>query len=165
MKPGEQADVVVVGGINTDFLVQGPRLPGPGEHVQGHLFLESLGGKGATGAVGAARLGARVALVGRVGMDARGAALLKQLEDEGVDIRAVARDRGEMTGVVLEMLDEAGRTQSLASPGANGGMTVEDVTRAEERISTADVLLVQLEVPLKVVSAAVHIARAAGSRG
>lgn len=164
MATGEQADIVVVGGINTDFLVQGPRLPGPGDHVQGHLFLESLGGRGANGAVGAVRLGARVALVGRVGMDARGLALLEQLEGEGVDIRSVARDPGEMTGVALEMVDERGRTQSLASPGANRGMTVADVMRAEERISAARVLLVQLEVPLSVVSAAVHLARAAGSR-
>ncbi|NMO16153.1 ribokinase [Pyxidicoccus fallax] len=164
MAAEEQADIVVVGGISTDFLVQGPRLPGPGDRVEGHLFLESLGGKGANGAVGAARLGARVALIGRVGMDARGLALLEQLEGEGVDIRSVGRDAGEMTGVVLEMVDEAGRTQSLASPGANHCMKVADVMRAEERITAARVLLAQLEVPLDVVSAAVHIARAAGTR-
>ncbi|MBZ4420921.1 ribokinase [Myxococcus sp. RHSTA-1-4] len=164
MAADEQADIVVVGGINTDFLVQGPRLPAPGDNVRGHLFLESLGGKGANGAVGAARLGARVALVGRVGMDARGLALLEQLEGEGVDVGAVARDSGELTGVVLEMVDEAGRSQTLCAPGANRCMTVEDVMRAEERLSAARVLLAQLEVPLEVVSAAVHIARAAGSR-
>ncbi|MCY1022388.1 ribokinase [Pyxidicoccus sp. MSG2] len=164
MATGEQADIVVVGGINTDFLVQGPRLPGPGDNVRGHLFLESLGGKGADGAVGAARLGARVALVGRVGMDARGLALLEQLEGEGVDIGAVARDPSALTGVVLEMVDEAGRKQTLAAPGANLGMRVADVMQAEARISAASVLLVDLEVPMDVVSAAVHHARAAGTR-
>jgi ribokinase len=164
MATGEQADIVVVGGINTDFLVQGPRLPGPGDNVRGHLFLESLGGKGADGAVGAARLGARVALIGRVGMDARGLALLEQLEGEGVDIGAVARDPSALTGVVLEMVDEAGQKQTLASPGANLCMRVADVMQAEERISAASVLLVDLEVPMDVVSAAVHHARAAGTR-
>ena len=164
MAAGDQADIVVVGGINTDFLVQGPHLPGPGDRVRGHLFLESLGGKGAVGAVGAARLGARVALVGRVGMDARGLALLEQLEGEGVDIGAVARAPSEMTGVTLEMVDEEGRRQSLASPGANLCLSLSDIMNAEERITGARVLLVQLEVPLDVVGAAVHLARAAGTR-
>ncbi|WP_164019681.1 ribokinase [Pyxidicoccus trucidator] len=159
----ERADIVVVGGINTDFLVQGPRLPAPGDSVQGHLFLESLGGKGANGAVGAARLGARVALVGRVGMDARGLALLEQLEGEGVDIGAVARDPTAMTGVALEMVDEEGQRQSLAAPGANLCLKPSDIMSAEERISAARVLLVQLEVPMGAVSAAVHHARAAGT--
>lgn len=164
MAAGKQADIVVVGGINTDFLVQGPRLPGPGDNVQGHLFLESLGGKGANAAVGAARLGAQVALIGRVGMDARGLALLEQLEGEGVEVGAVMRDPAALTGVVLEMVDERGRKQTLASPGANLCMRVSEVMQAEERISSARVLLVNLEVPLEVVSAAVHHARAAGTR-
>ncbi len=164
MAGGEQADIVVVGGINTDFLVQGPRLPGPGDSIRGHLFLESLGGRGADGAVGAARLGARVALVGRVGMDARGLALLEQLEGEGVDIGAVGRDPTAMTGVNMEMVDEEGRRQSLSSPGANLCLKPSDILNAEERISAAHVLLVQLEVPLAAVSAAVHHARAAGTR-
>ncbi|MFP2907635.1 ribokinase [Pyxidicoccus sp. 3LFB2] len=164
MPAGKQADIVVVGGISTDFLVQGPRLPGPGDSVRGHLFLESLGGKGADGAVGAARLGARVSLVGRVGMDARGLALLQQLEAEGVDVSAVVRDRGAMTGVTLEMVDEAGRRQSLSSPGANLCLLPSDIQKAEARISSARVLLIQLEVPLAAVSAAVHLARAAGTR-
>jgi ribokinase len=164
MAAGEQADIVVVGGIDTDFLVQGPRLPGPGDSVRGHLFLESPGGRGADGAVGAARLGARVALVGRVGMDARGLALLKQLEGEGVDVSAVVRDSTAMTGVNMEMVDEAGRRQSLSSPGANLCLKPADILKAEERIFAARVLLVQLEVPLAAVSAAVHLARAAGTR-
>jgi ribokinase len=164
MAAGEEADIVVVGGINTDFLVQGARLPGPGESVEGNLFLESLGGKGAIGAVGAARLGARVALVGQVGMDARGLSLLGQLQGEGVEILGVARDPGASTGVVLEMVDEEGRKQTLASPGANQRMRTADVVRAEARISAARVLLVDLEVPLGVVSLAVHLARAAGAR-
>lgn len=162
MAPRRQADILVVGGINTDFLVQGPRLPRAGENVEGHLFLESLGGKGANAAVAAARLGARSTLVGRVGMDARGLALLEQLEGEGVETRAVSRDPGFSTGVVLEMVDESGRRQSLSAEGANRRLAVADVIAAEARITSADVLLVQLEVPLDAVIAAVHIARAAG---
>ncbi|MCP3164272.1 ribokinase [Myxococcus qinghaiensis] len=159
MAPRRQADILVVGGINTDFLVQGPRLPRAGEHVEGHLFLESLGGKGANAAVAASRLGARSTLLGRVGMDARGLALLEQLEGEGVETRAVSRDPGFSTGVVLEMVDESGRRQSLSAEGANRRLSVADVIAAEDRISGADVLLAQLAA----VIAAVHIARAAGT--
>ena len=65
-------DVVVVGKANVDYLVRGPRLPGPGQSVTGDAFQEAAGGKGANQAVGAARLGARVALVARVGRDTRG---------------------------------------------------------------------------------------------
>src|SRR5215217_5637118 len=163
MAPRRQADILVVGGINTDFLVQGPRLPRTGEYVEGYFFLESLGGKGGNAAVAASRLGARSTLLGRVGMDARGLALLEQLDGEGVETRAVSRDPGFSTGVVLEMVDESGRRQSLSAEGANRRLTVADVIAAEERISRADVLLAQLEVPLSAVIAAVHIARAAGT--
>ncbi|MCK8501631.1 ribokinase [Myxococcus fulvus] len=163
MAARRQADILVVGGISTDFLVQGPRLPRQGQDVEGHLFLESLGGKGANASVAAARLGARATLVGRVGADARGLGLLEQLEGEGVDTLAVTRDPGASTGVVLEMVDESGHRQSLSAEGANRRMRVPDVLAAEERISRADVLLVQLEVPLEVVVAAVHVARAAGT--
>ncbi|WP_338866722.1 ribokinase [Myxococcus stipitatus] len=163
MAPRRQADIVVVGGISTDFRVQGPRLPKPGERVEGYSFQEQLGGKGAHGAVAVARLGARATLVGRVGMDVRGMSLLEQLEEEGVETRAVARDPGVSTGVAMEMVDESGRAQCLGVTGANRRLSVQDVSSAEERITRADVLLAQLGVPLEAVVAAVHIARAAGA--
>src|SRR5712671_4270697 len=74
-------DVVVVGKANVDYLVRGPRLPTPGQSVNGDAFQEAAGGKGANQAVAAARLGARVALVARVGRDARGDAVLARLHD------------------------------------------------------------------------------------
>src|ERR671936_138288 len=92
-------DVVVVGGANTDFLVRGPRLPAPGETVVGGEFQEAPGGKGANQAVAAARLGARVAFVGRVGADRRGDELLARLAAEGVDTRRVRRGADAPTGV------------------------------------------------------------------
>src|SRR3954469_24346021 len=85
-------DIVVVGGANWDFLVVGPRLPEPGETVQGALFREGPGGKGVNQAVAAARLGARVAFVGRVGKDERGDRVLAALISEGVDVTHVGRD-------------------------------------------------------------------------
>jgi ribokinase len=78
-------DVVVIGGVNTDYLVKGERLPARGETLQGEVFQAAPGGKGANQAVAVARLGCRVALIARVGEDDRGEAILRQLAAEGVD--------------------------------------------------------------------------------
>ncbi|HET9753448.1 MAG TPA: PfkB family carbohydrate kinase, partial [Myxococcales bacterium] len=112
-------DVVVVGKANVDYLARGPRLPGSGEGVNGDAFQEGCGGKGANQAVGAARLGAAVALVARVGDDARGAAVLSTLAAEGVDVRHVSRDRASHTGVALCHVDAQGHKQILSAVGAN----------------------------------------------
>ena len=86
-------DIVVIGGINSDYMARGQKLPRPGETLQGTDFLEGPGGKGANQAVAAARLGAHVSLVARLGSDARGDALLNRLKDEGVETRHVMRDK------------------------------------------------------------------------
>ncbi len=85
-------DVVVLGGVNSDYTVLGSRLPAPGATVEGETFLEGPGGKGANQAVAAARLGARVALLARVGMDARGDVLCDVLASEGVATDLISRD-------------------------------------------------------------------------
>ena len=77
MEPILEWDVVVLGGLNTDYLIRGPQLPGPGMSLEGDVFLEAPGGKGANAAVAAARLGARTAIIGRVGNDPRGRALVE----------------------------------------------------------------------------------------
>jgi ribokinase len=160
----EQLDVVVVGGVATDYLVHGPSLPEPGGSVVGDFFLTALGGKGANGAVAAVRLGARAALVARVGADERGQRQVAQLARQGVKMDAVVLDPEASSGVTLVMVDGGGKKQSLSSPGANRRLSVLDVTRAAEQIAAARVLLVQLEVPLEAVRAAVRLARAAGAR-
>ncbi len=157
-------DVAVVGGVNTDYLVRGPRLPKPGETIQGAEFQEAPGGKGANQAVAAARLGARVAFVARVGADARGEAALAQLEREGVDVRGVARDPHAFSGVALIMVDEHGDKQILAAGGANTRFTVEDVRRSADTLRQAHVVLTQLEVSLDAVVLIIHLAREAGAR-
>src|SRR5688572_27726330 len=96
-------DVVVVGGANSDHVVFGGALPEPGETVVGDSYLEGPGGKGLNQAVAAARLGARVAFVGRVGADARGDALRAALRDEGVDLRYLVVDPRSPTGAALVM--------------------------------------------------------------
>ena len=123
----EELDVVVVGGANTDFLIRGPSLPGPGRSVEGDTFQQAPGGKGANQAVGAARLEATVALIARIGHDARGDAILSRLADERVDAKAVLRDAEAETGAVLVMVDASGEKQTMSALGANQKLAVRDV--------------------------------------
>jgi ribokinase len=160
----EERDVVVVGGANTDFLVRGPSLPRPGRSVEGDTFQQAPGGKGANQAVAAARLGAAAALVARVGSDDRGDAILSRLADELVDASAVYRDPETETGAVLVMVDASGEKQTMAALGANRNLAVRDVLRAGKLLANARVVLLQLEVPVETVEAAVRLARAAGAR-
>ena len=100
--------IVVGGGINTDFLACGPALPTPGAIVQGDRFLQRPDGKGANQAVAAARLGARVTLIARLGTDERGDALLERLRAERVETGAVTRDPDAPTGAALVQIDDNG---------------------------------------------------------
>jgi ribokinase len=162
MKSRTGFDIVVLGGINTDYLVKTAALPRPGDTAQGESFLQSNGGKGANQAVAAARLGARVALIGRVGNDARGSQLVAGLRREGVDVRRVKRDSRADSGVALIAVDRKGEKQIVTAPGANLRITISDVREAKRLIQSARVLLLQLEAPMPAVVAAARIARAAG---
>ncbi|MES2644140.1 MAG: ribokinase [Myxococcota bacterium] len=152
-------DVVVLGGLNTDYLVRGPRLPRPGETVRGWASTAGPGGKGANQAVAAARLDASVRMIGRVGADERGRALIAALVAEGIDVAAVEVDPDADTGVALVGVAEDGTKQILTAPGANYTLAIPDAAGA---LGAARVLLVQLEVPLDTVFAAVRRARATG---
>lgn len=154
--------IVVVGGVATDYLVRGPSLPTPGENANGGFFQEALGGKGANAAVAAVRLGAEATLVARVGTDRRGLEQLAWLEREGVSLASVMSETEAPSGAVLVMVDAHGRKQTFAALGANHRLSIRDVLRSVDRIVAAKVLLVQLEVPLDAVQAAVRLARAAG---
>jgi ribokinase len=164
MSPPFAWDIVVAGGANFDYLVRGPKLPQPGETAPGDVFDEAPGGKGANQAVAAARLGARVAFVGRIGADERGEAILARLREEGVDTRHAVRDAYSSTGVALVMVNQQGQKQILTAPGANRQLTIADVLAAAPTIAAARVLLTQLEVPLECVMAAARLAHAAGAK-
>lgn len=157
-------DVVVVGGAGIDYVAQGPELPSPSSPVQGDRFLAVPGGKGLNAAVAAARLGARVALVARVGEDENGARVLGQLEADGVNARHVRRDPFAPTGITLVQVSANGRKQTLAVPGANASLTPEDVRSAAPLIAQARVLLAQLEPPTESINEAFRLARSSGAR-
>lgn len=148
-----------------DLVVRTPHLPAPGETVLGGPFETFPGGKGANQAVAAARMGARVTMVGRVGADAYGTELRSVLSREGVDLTAVRAAAGISTGVALITVDESGGENTIVvAGGANQRVSKEDVEGVAGLIRSADVLLMQLEVPLEAVAAAAKLAHAAGRR-
>ncbi|MGQ0550628.1 MAG: ribokinase [Armatimonadota bacterium] len=156
--------VTVVGSLNTDLVVKAPRLPEVGETVPGGTFATFPGGKGANQAVAAARLRARVVMVGRVGNDAFGQRLRQGLASEGIDVTHLRADPEAPSGVALITVDSVGRNTIVVASGANMRLTAADVEAARASIEQSHVLLLQLEVPLEAVERAASIAHAAGCR-
>lgn len=157
------ARVVVVGSSNTDMIARAPRLPRPGETVLGGVFASVPGGKGANQAVAAARLGAHVTFVARVGSDALGDSALRGFEAEGINTRFIVRDGDAPSGVALIGVDEAtGENSIIVASGTNANLSIADIERAGDALREADVLVCQLETPLETVGAALALARRAG---
>ncbi len=156
--------IVVVGSLNMDLVVRSPRHPSPGETLLGSDFRTFPGGKGANQAVAAARVGGIVSMVGRVGQDDFGTALLQNLAANGVDAVQVKRDAEAATGVALITVAANGQNTIVVAPGANGLLAPSDVTAAKDLFTDGDVLLLQLEIPLAAVARAVEVARTRGTR-
>ena len=156
--------IVVVGSLNMDLVVRTPRLPAMGETLLGSGFRTIPGGKGANQAAGAARMGAEVKMVGRVGDDAFGGALLQNLRNEGVDTTFVSALPGVPTGVALITVDPAGHNTIIVDPGANGQIGPAGVAAAEAAFGGAGALVAQLECPLDAVQEAAMLARRRGLR-
>jgi ribokinase len=154
--------VLVLGSINTDLVLQTPRLPRPGETIRAAGSATHPGGKGANQAVAAARMGAGVELVGRVGDDAAGIGLLESLRAAGVGVDGIGRDPGAPTGTALITVAADGSNTIVTSGGANHSVGPEELAAFSQRLPGAGVVLVQLEIPLDVVEAALQMAHAAG---
>jgi ribokinase len=147
--------IALVGSINLDVVVGVERHPVPGETVVGGDRQELPGGKGANQAVAAARLGATVAFVGRVGDDDAGRRLRDGLAAEGVDVTHVRVDPDAPTGMALIAVDGAGENTIVVSSGANARVSAADVEAARDVLTGAGVTLVQHEVPEDAVAAAI----------
>lgn len=154
--------VAVVGSINMDLVVNSPRMPAPGETRIGTSFVTVPGGKGANQAVAAARLGARVDMIGCVGDDAFGRVLRTGLEREGIATAHVHVAGGASSGVALIQVDQAGENAITVVPGANGRLDTGHLQHAKAVLTSADVVLLQLEIPHPTVSAVIAICRSAG---
>lgn len=155
--------ITVVGSLNMDLVIRTPRLPLPGETLSGGPFATYPGGKGANQAVAAARLGAAVAMVGRVGDDAFGEELRAGLIHAGIDAAQVPAAPGMATGVALITVEEGGQNTIVIAPGANATVGPADIAAAASTIGAARLLLLQLEIPLPAITRAAQIARAAGT--
>lgn len=158
-----QPAICVVGAALIDLISYVPRLPLPGETLHGIDFRIGYGGKGANQAVMAARLGARVAMVTRVGRDTFGDGMLENFRRMGVDVTHVAVDPETPSGVAPIAVEPAGENAIVIVTGANARMTVADIDAARGAIAAADVLVCQLEIPVEVTLAALRTAAAAST--
>lgn len=157
-----QPRIGVLGSLNMDLVVRCPRLPAPGETVLGSSYKTYPGGKGANQAVAAARLGARVAMIGRVGDDAHGPRLRGVLEGEGIDTSRLLTTPETASGLGMITVEDSGENTIVVSSGANALVTVEDALAARALLEASDVLLLQLEIPMATIVEAAKIARGAG---
>lgn len=151
-------DIVVVGSLNRDHVFHLERIPRPGETVLSARAGSHRGGKGANQAVAAARLGASVAMVGKVGADAEGTSYLRALVAEGIDVGGVTVDIDAPTGEALVLLADDADNAIVVVPGANAALTAADVSRAATALEGAAVTLLQLEIPMEAVKAAAQLA-------
>ena len=154
--------VVVVGSFNMDLVIKTERRPQKGETLIGEEFGMFIGGKGANQAIAASRLGADVTMIGRLGTDLLGDTFLSEFARENIDTSFVVRDAAVGTGVASPVIDADGDNSIIIVPRANMCLDVEDVERASSKIANADVLLLQLEVPIESSKRAAEIARENG---
>ena len=156
--------IVVVGSINMDLVVRCAVLPIPGETILAYDSAEVPGGKGANQAVAAARQGARVAMIAKVGDDSFANRLRLGIEAAGIDSSQVTSIPNCASGIAIIGVEDSGQNHIMVVPNANGKLSPDDIDVAAGFIRAADLLLVQLEVPLPAVLRAITIARAAGVR-
>ncbi len=154
--------IVVLGSINMDLVAIAPALPQPGQTVLGESFATLPGGKGANQAVAAARLGADVRMIGRVGDDAFGPLLLASLEASGVNVEDVTTTPGTSSGIAVILLDDQRQNYIVGIYGANMACDELEVRAADRALEGADALLLQMEIPLDVSLEAAAIARRRG---
>ncbi|MGB5848317.1 MAG: ribokinase [Ignavibacteriaceae bacterium] len=155
-------NIVVVGSSNTDMILKVPRIPKPGETILGGRFTTAAGGKGANQAVAAARAGGKITFIARIGDDIFGQQARRGFESDNINVEFLKIDNKEPSGVALIYVDEKGENSIGVASGANAALSTNDVEEAEEKIKSADILLMQLETPLETVNRAADIAKQAG---
>ena len=144
--------IAVVGSSNTDMVVKAKKLPKPGETIMGYSFFTAAGGKGANQAVAAARAGGQVSFIAKVGNDTFGEQAIRGFVQAGIDTRHVSIDANHPSGVAQIMVDDAGENCIVVAPGANMHLLPSDIDKSWPTISTADIVLMQLESPIETIS-------------
>ncbi|MCX7840792.1 MAG: ribokinase [Anaerolineae bacterium] len=156
-----RANICVVGSSNIDLTARVPRLPKLGETLKGYTFHLGYGGKGANQAITAAKLGAHVTMVTKLGRDVFGEDTLKNYRAHGVDTAFIRFDDTHSSGIAMIFVDDHAQNCIVIVPGANATLTPDDVRAAAEAIRTANVVVCQLETPLETTLEAFRLARAA----
>ncbi|WP_283588180.1 ribokinase [Limosilactobacillus viscerum] len=154
--------VTVVGSLNVDTTMKIKRMPLPGETIAAMGKSSAAGGKGANQAVSAARSGAQTSFVGEVGKDNGGQMMLKDLQDNGIDVSGIRENDQVGTGSAAILLDENGQNSILVYGGANQQLSVEDVEAAKKQIVSADFVVAQFETPQAATLRAFQLAKENG---
>lgn len=150
-------DIAVVGSNNVDLITYVDRMPKLGETLEAPDFEMGCGGKGANQAVAASRLGAKVRMVTRVGSDIFAANTVKNFADNGIDTEWILETEGP-SGVAPIFVDQESNNSIVIVKGANGLLTPQDVADAGDAIAECRLLVLQLEIPLETVYAAIDLA-------
>jgi len=154
--------VTTFGSINMDLVVKTPRFPVIGETLKGATFFTAPGGKGANQAVACARLGVPTFMVGRVGRDVFGSALLDSLKENLVDTSKITIDEEKLSGTAFITVNQAGENTIIVASGANFGVDTSDLKHLEEILPKSSHLLLQLEIPMEAIVAAARMAHQMG---
>ena len=157
------AKIVIVGSFNTDLTSYLDRMPRPGETVSGNKFVTGPGGKGSNQAVAAARLGAEVTFIGRVGDDVFANLAYDIWKAEGINTDYVIQDPDHATGVAPIFVDSDGENMIVVVLGANSNIQQSDIDTAKDMIADADVLMVQLEINHDMVGYALKVGKEMGA--
>lgn len=146
--------IVVIGSSNTDMVVKTNRFPNPGETILGGDFFMFPGGKGANQAVAAVRMGGEVTFICKTGNDVFGKKAITGFKEEGINTAYITTDADKASGTALILVNEKGENEIVVAPGANNTLSEMDIFKAEEPIRDADIILLQLEIPLSSILAA-----------
>jgi ribokinase len=150
--------LVVIGSCNTDMVVKSDRLPVPGETVLGGAFMMNPGGKGANQAVTVARMGGNTTFISKTGNDLFGRQSIEMYGEENINTDFIFSDPNLPSGVALIMVDNNGENCIVVASGANASLSTQDIDKAKDVIESADILLMQLEIPIETVEYAAKMA-------
>lgn len=143
--------ILVVGSSNTDMVIKARHLPRPGETILGGSFFMNPGGKGANQAVTIARLGGQVTFICKTGSDIFGHQSQQLFEEEGINTSYIFSDSEHPSGVALITVDKNAENCIVVASGANANLLPSDLNKADEAIAEADLILMQLEIPMETV--------------
>jgi ribokinase len=158
----DKPKVIVVGSSNMDLVVKSTRIPAVGETILGGDFIMVPGGKGANQAVAAAKLGAEVYFVAKLGDDVFAAQSLDNFKKEGVNTKYVIQTKEAPSGVALIMVDDKGNNSIVVAPGANQKLSPADIEAAEADLASSGAVVAQLEIPFETIECAVRLANESG---